>query len=205
MAPTIRTSNPKITTAKVEQIVLASASPRRLQLLREAGWHVEVDVSGAEEIEDHSLAPDFLALENARLKWRAIASRRPEDFIVAADTVVWSEGRFYGKPTDFEEARGMLTSLVGRTHEVVTGVVAGRLAECAEFAERSLVTFHALGPESIDLYIASINPLDKAGGYAAQDDGGRLIAEINGSLTNVIGLPMERLAEVLRKFQRLQE
>jgi len=189
----------------VKPLVLASASPRRLQLLREAGWAVEVDVSGADEIEDHSLQPDFLALENARLKWRAIATRRPTDFIVAADTVVWSNGRFYGKPADLEEARNMLALLVGRKHEVVTGVVAGRLADPMEFAERSLVTFHDLSSTSIQDYLASINPLDKAGGYAAQDDEGRLIAKIEGSLSNVIGLPMEHLAEVLREFQRLQE
>ena len=189
----------------MKPLVLASASPRRLQLLREAGWEVEVDVSGAEEIEDHSLKPDFLALENARLKWRAIATRRPADFIVAADTVVWSDGRFYGKPADLEEARNMLSLLVGRRHEVVTGVVAGHLADPMAFAERSWVTFHDLSATSIEDYLASINPLDKAGGYAAQDDGGRLIAKIEGSLSNVIGLPMEQLAEVLREFQRLQE
>jgi septum formation protein len=74
-----------------------------------------------------------------------------------------------------------------------------------EFAERSWVTFHNLSATSIEDYLASINPLDKAGGYAAQDDGGRLIAKIEGSLSNVIGLPMEQLAEVLRGFQRLQE
>lgn len=189
----------------MKPLVLASASPRRLQLLREAGWAVEVDVSGADEIEDHSLQPDFLALENARLKWRAIAARRPADFIVAADTVVWRDGKFYGKPADLDDARGMLTLLVGRSHEVVTGVVTGRLADPVEFAERSLVTFHELTPASIEDYLSSINPLDKAGGYAAQDNGGRLIAKIEGSLSNVIGLPMERLAEVLQNFQRLQE
>ena len=189
----------------MRSVVLASASPRRLYLLKQAGFHVEVDVSGAEEIEDHSLTPGNLALENARLKWRAIASRRPDDFILAADTVVWLEGRFYGKPADLQEARQMLASLAGRTHEVVTGVVVGRLADYAEFEEHSMVTFHDLDLESIDRYLESINPLDKAGGYAAQGDSGRLIAKIEGSSSNVIGLPMERLAEVLRDAQRLQE
>ena len=189
----------------MKPLILASASPRRLQLLKQAGFHVEVDISGAEEIEDHALTPDNLALENARLKWRAIAARRPEDFILAADTVVWLGGRFYGKPADFQEARQMLSSLAGRTHEVVTGVVVGCLADCVEFAEHSMVTFHDLDIEAIDLYLESINPLDKAGGYAAQGDSGRLIAKIEGSLSNVIGLPMERLADVLRGAQRLQE
>ncbi len=189
----------------MKPVVLASASPRRLHLLKEAGFQVEVDVSGAEEIEDHSLTPDNLALENARLKWRAIAARRPDDYILAADTVVWLGGRFYGKPADLAEARQMLASLLGRTHEVVTGVVVGRLSGCVEFAEHSMVTFHDLNAESIESYLESINPLDKAGGYAAQDDGGRLIAKIEGSVSNVIGLPMERLGEVLRGTQRLQE
>jgi septum formation protein len=189
----------------VKPLVLASASPRRLELLKNAGWPVEVDVSGAQEIEDHSMSPDTLALENARLKWRAIALRRPQDFIVAADTVVWLGGRFYGKPADLQEARQMLVSLAGQTHEVVTGVVVGRLADYTEFAEHSMVTFYDLNLESIDRYLESINPLDKAGGYAAQGDNGRLIANIEGSLSNVIGLPMERLAKVLRGAQRLQE
>jgi len=189
----------------VRPLVLASASPRRLQLLREAGWSVEVDISGADEIEDHSLTPDALAIENARRKWQAISARRPEDLIVAADTVVWLEGRFYGKPANLSEARKMLASLVGRTHQVVTGVVVGNRSSPVEFSELSMVTFHDLTPESIEAYLCSINPLDKAGGYAAQDDGGRLIEKIEGSLSNVIGLPMERLAEVLKEIQRLQE
>ena len=189
----------------MKSIVLASASPRRLHLLKEAGYDVEVDISGAEEIEDHSLPPDNLALENARLKWCAIAARRPDDYILAADTVVWLGGRFYGKPANLAEARQMLASLVGQTHEVVTGVVFGRLSGCVQFAEHSMVTCHDLNADSIESYLESINPLDKAGGYAAQDDGGRLIAKIEGSVSNVIGLPMERLVDVLRGAQRLQE
>ena len=109
----------------MKSVVLASGSPRRLHLLKEAGFQVEVDISGAEEIEDHSMSPDKLALENARLKWQVIAARRPADLILAADTVVWLAGRFYGKPSDLAEAHQMLASLVGRTHEVVTGVVVG--------------------------------------------------------------------------------
>lgn len=189
----------------MQPLILASASPRRLQLLKEAGWSVEVDVSGVDEIEDHSLTPDALALENARRKWHSISSRRPENLIVAADTVVWLDGQFYGKPADFSEARKMLASLVGRTHQVVTGVVVGSHSAFEEFSELSMVTFHGLTPEAIETYLFSINPLDKAGGYAAQDDAGRLISKIEGSLSNVIGLPMERLTEVLKKIQRLQE
>ena len=185
-------------------IVLASASPRRLDLLREAGWQVSVDVSGVQEIEDDSMPPEVLALENARLKWSAIAVRRPKDLIVAADTVVWFAGRFYAKPKTLTEAQAMLATLVGQTHEVVTGVVAGSFSEPVEFAEHSRVSFHQLNAESIESYLLSINPLDKAGGYAAQDNNGRLIAKIEGSVSNVIGLPIERLTELLSGYQRLQ-
>ncbi len=185
-------------------IVLASASPRRLDLLRDAGWQVSVDVSGVQEIEDDSIRPEVLALENARLKWSAIAGRRPRDLIVAADTVVWFAGRFYGKPKTLIEAQAMLATLVGQTHEVVTGVVVGSFSEPVEFAEHSRVSFHELNADSIESYLLSINPLDKAGGYAAQDNDGRLIAKIEGSLSNVIGLPIERLTELIGGDQRVQ-
>jgi septum formation protein len=165
--------------------------------LRDAGWQVSVDVSGVQEIEDDSMRPEVLALENARLKWRAIAVRRPKDLIVAADTVVWFAGRFYGKPKTLIEAQAMLASLVGQTHEVVTGVVAGSFSEPVEFAEHSRVSFHELNAESIESYLLSINPLDKAGAYAAQGEGGRIIAEIAGLRSNVIGLPIERVGEHL--------
>ncbi|MFM8982884.1 MAG: Maf family protein, partial [Spartobacteria bacterium] len=86
------------------RIVLASASPRRVDLMREAGWDFEVLVSGAEEVEFHGGGPDFLALENARRKWSAIASQRPDDIVIAADTVVWMEGKFFAKPRDMAHA-----------------------------------------------------------------------------------------------------
>lgn len=188
----------------MRSLVLASSSPRRLQLLQEAGFCVEVDVSGIEEIENPSMDSASLAIANARLKWNAIASRRASDWVLAADTVVWLDGVFYSKPVDFDDARRMLSSLAGRTHEVVTGVVFGRLDHYEEFAERSLVTFRNLDSKSIENYLSTINPLDKAGGYAAQDDGGRIIARIDGSMSNVVGLPMEWVIEAAGRFQRLQ-
>jgi len=180
------------------KILLASASPRRKQLLEETGYQVECIVSGAEEIEDHSFSPADLALENATRKACAVAEKSPDRIVIAADTVVWRDGSFFGKPSDFEDAFRILKELVGRTHEVVTGVVirfpGGALTK---FTESSRVTFHALVDGEIRRYLKSINPLDKAGAYAAQDDNGRIIKKIEGSVTNVIGLPVEQIEAIL--------
>ena len=147
-------------------------------------------VSGAEEIEDHSFSPAELALENTARKAGIVAGNSPDNTVIAADTVVWKAGRFFGKPSDMEDAFRMLRELVGHTHEVVTGVVihfpGGKIAT---FAESSLVTFHELSDDGIRQYLASIHPLDKAGAYAAQDHDGSIIKKIEGSVTNVIGLP----------------
>ncbi len=180
------------------RIILASASPRRKWLLEEAGYSVECIVSGAEELEDNDLSPTELALENAFRKASAVAARFPGEVVLAADTVVWQSGQFFGKPADIPDAFRMLKTLSGRTHEVVTGVVIhlpGR--PTAKFSESSLVTFHPLDDEAIRAYLESIQPLDKAGAYAAQDDNGRIIEKIAGSVTNVIGLPLERLHGIL--------
>ena len=182
------------------KIVLASASPRRKQLLEEAGYLVECIISGAEEIEDHSFAPADLALENATRKARIVAKDSPAHVVIAADTVVWKNGRFFGKPSDLDDAFRMLKELAGHTHEVVTGVVIYFPdGGTAIFSESSLVTFHALDDGEIRSYLESIHPLDKAGAYAAQGDNGRIIKNIQGSVTNVIGLPLERIREVLEQ------
>ena len=166
-------------------------------------------VSGAEEAEDHGSGPDFLALENARRKWEAVAVSRPGQIVLAADTVVWMEGKFFAKPRDLAHAFEMVSALAGRTHSVVTGVVLGSRERGAfEFAETSLVTFRNFSEGDIADYLREIDPLDKAGSYAAQGAGGRIIAEIQGLRSNVIGLPIERvsahLASLGLKPQRRQ-
>ena len=169
--------------------------------MREAGWDFEVLVSGAEEVEFHSGGPEFLALENARRQWAAIAKVRRDDIVIAADTVVWMEGKYFAKPRDFDHAFEMVSTFVGRTHSVVTGVVLGSHARgSSEFAETSLVTFRNSSENEIRDYLREINPLDKAGSYAAQGEGGRIIAKIDGLLSNVIGLPIERVGEKLAEL-----
>jgi len=181
-------------TTRSELLVLASASPRRKRLLEEAGFRVRCVVSGAVELEDDSAVPSALALENAARKAQIVAAHFPDYTVIAADTVVAMDGRFFGKPADMEDAFRMLAELSGKSHEVVTGVAIHSPGGARnEFFESSRVTFRPLGPDEIRAYIASINPLDKAGSYAAQDDGGRIISRIEGSVTNVIGLPLERL------------
>lgn len=168
-----------------------------MDLLVGAGWDVVCVPSGADEIEGGNCPPAELALENARLKWLPVAASH-SGIVLAADTVVWGNGKFYGKPADLDEARCMLRELGGRTHEVVTGVVVGIAGgRVEEFFESTQVSFRQIDDEFIEGYVRSINPLDKAAGYAAQGDDGQLIARCEGSLTNVIGLPMERLGEVL--------
>ena len=180
------------------RLVLASASPRRRDLLSQAGYDVLIAASDVEEMDSCNEGPEAMALINAKRKWTAVAPHYPSEIVVAADTVVWLDGRFYGKPLDFFEATQMLTDLSGRTHQVVTGVALGRAGEgLQQFAEVSMVTFHALAQDKIVAYLKTIHPLDKAGAYAAQDDNGRIIAQIEGSLSNVIGLPMEKLGAFL--------
>ena len=184
------------------RIVLASASPRRKHLLEEAGFDVVCAVSGADEIEDHSFTPPALALENASRKALAVVPRFSEETVIAADTVVWMDGKFFGKPTDREDALRMLMELAGRTHEVVTGVVIKMPHRpLREFSESSRVSFHPLAAPALGSYLDSIHPLDKAVAYAAQDDGpGGIVESIEGSRTNVVGLPMKALATMLAKM-----
>ena len=169
-----------------------------MDLLREAGWDFEILVSGVDEAEHHDAGPESLAIENARRKWSAVSALRPGDIVIAADTVVWMEGKFFAKPRDLAHAFEMVSALAGHTHSVVTGVVLGSQShEPEEFAETSLVTFHNFSDSEIADYLRGIDPLDKAGSYAAQGEGGRIIAHIRGLRSNVIGLPIERVSQSL--------
>jgi len=180
-------------------LVLASASPRRVELMRDAGYTFEVLVPEVEEIHDESLSCEALTVENARLKALAIAPLRPDALVIAADTLVYLHGVPLGKPRDMEDAARMLERLSGHTHQVCTGVAVASKggAELHRFHVISDVTFKPLSPAVIRDYHSRIQPLDKAGAYAVQDESAMIIEEVRGSWSNVKGLPMERLREEL--------
>jgi septum formation protein len=182
------------------RIVLASASPRRRDLLQAAGFDVVIRPSDADELTD-GLAPRDLVIANARRKTLPVAASLRGDLVLGADTVVLLDGEILGKPRDRCHAAEMLGRLSGRVHEVLTGVclVRGGSNKVCLFVESTRVSFRSLDEATISSYLAEIDPLDKAGSYAAQEDQGRLIERIEGSLENVIGLPVARVIEALRQ------
>ena len=190
---------------KVRPLILASASPRRVELMEEAGYSFQVLVPDVEEAHDEALRCEELTIENAKLKALAIAAKEPVAVVIAADTLVYLDQKPLGKPQDMEEAATMLRRLSGRVHEVCTGVAiaadGGRRTAC--FHVISEVEFKPLTDEIISEYHRRIQPLDKAGAYAIQDESAMIIERISGSWSNVKGLPMERLREELASFTRM--
>jgi septum formation protein len=183
------------------RLVLASQSPRRVQLMREAGYEFEIVVPEVEEAHDGSLSPKDLTVENARRKAVAGAVLHPDALVIGADTLVYLDSEPLGKPANLDEALTMLRRLSGRSHEVCTGVYlawdAGRQGR--GFHVISHVVFKTLSDDLIRAYHALVNPLDKAGAYGIQENGNMIISGHEGSWTNVMGLPMERLTEELEK------
>lgn len=187
--------------ATAPRLVLASGSPRRRDLLHRAGFAFELSAAPAvDEIKSDELSATELSLLNALRKARAAAGHRGHarsEVVLGADTLVTLDGRIFGKPRNRREAAAMLRNLQGRTHAVLTGVALVRGRTCELFAVSTDVTFRRLNAEAIDAYLALIDPLDKAGGYAAQEQGDRIIAGVAGSWTNVMGLPMESVTNAL--------
>lgn len=182
------------------RLILASASPRRRDLLHEAGLEFTVVPADAEESHDPEAGLGPLVMANARAKALEAAVLHPDAAVIGADTLVWLDGRPLGKPADGEEARAMLRVLSGRTHEVATGVHIVRLEPPAQvaFHEVTRVRFRPLGDEDIESYLALVDVLDKAGAYAVQEHGEMLVEQIEGSKSNVAGLPAARVAAALR-------
>jgi septum formation protein len=183
-------------------LILASASPRRKDLLREHGYAFRVVPADVHEIAPSHLTAGEITLRNARAKACAVASIHPDGIVLGVDTVVAFEGEIFGKPANLDAAFAMAKRLNGRSHEVYSGVWLRHAATKRDrgFVEITRVHFHRVSDAQIRAYLDRIGPLDKAGAYAAQNDQGEFIARVEGSFTNVIGLPMEALAEALKEF-----
>ncbi|HUB86914.1 MAG TPA: Maf family protein [Verrucomicrobiae bacterium] len=180
-------------------LILASASPRRAELLRQLNLDFQIISTGPKEIFDDQLSPYELCQLNAHLKARAAAKKHPDALVLGADTLVFLDGNVFGKPRDLDAAGQMLAQLQGRTHQVVTGVSLIHLRAHRErlFAVHTDVTFRPLNEKQIRDYLARTNPLDKAGAYAIQEHGDSIVSGIAGSHSNVVGLPLEQLREEL--------
>ena len=182
--------------------MLASDSPRRAALLAEAGFEFEtVSPLVAEKFDVH-LTLRELTMWNATRKGISVAREYPDKVVLAADTLIALDGKVIGKPVDFNEAAQTLRRLSSRTHEVCSAVFICLLMtrRSATFHEISRVRFRRLNSAKIDNYFANVDPLDKAGAYAAQGHGSEIIAKIAGSFSNVVGLPMEQTCLMLRQF-----
>jgi len=180
-------------------LILASASPRRRELLSRLGVAFEVIPPEVTEFEEPTADPRMMVLHNAALKADWVASRRPESLILGADTTVFIDGAALNKPKDLHDSRRMLRLLSGRTHTVFTGIAVRRAADRLErdTGITSEVTFKALNDTDIDIYIDKVQTLDKAGAYSVQDHTDLIIAGYKGSFTNIMGLPLEETKQIL--------
>ena len=185
-------------------LILASASPRRNELLRQLGAEFTVVPSDAAEIHTDQLTAREAAQVNAYRKARAVAKKFPDALVLGADTLVYLETTLFGKPATLEHAYEMLEQLQGRTHYVVTGICLLHLRSHRQrvFAESTAVTFLPLDAVKIRRYLTKVNPLDKAGAYAIQEEGDLIVEKISGSYSNVVGLPMERLKTELEQWDK---
>jgi septum formation protein len=185
-------------------IILASASPRRSSLLAQVGIPFEVEVSGVPEDTSDELSPSDLARSLALSKANAVASRQEESgrIVLGADSIVVVDGIVFGKPTSRSDARHMLETILGRKHQVITGIAlvesgTGRQYESHEETE---VTMRAATEDEIRQYLATGESMDKAGAYGAQGFGAGFIERVNGCFYNVVGLPLSLVITSLRTF-----
>lgn len=181
-------------------LVLASASPRRLQLLSSLGLQLEVSPVDIDETPGAGEDPAALALRLAEEKAALAAARHPGRVLVAADTVVALGGETLGKPADAAEARSMLQRLSSRRHEVFTAVAVRRDRQSGSRLSRSEVDFRVLAPAEIEAYVGTGEPMDKAGAYGIQGLAAIFVSRLCGSYSGVVGIPLHDTAELLRDF-----
>ena len=189
----------------MKRLILASASPRRRDLLEQIGWHPEICPGRGEENPLEEL-PEEIVKELSRSKCLEVAGRTQGDALVlGADTVVALEDRVLGKPKDAREAAQMLTGLQGKTHQVFTGVTLaevkkGQIGNIVTFAEQTLVELYPMTGEEIEEYIATGDPFDKAGAYGIQGYFARYVRKIDGDYNNVVGLPVAAVYQTIKEI-----
>ena len=173
-----------------------------MELLRQLSLDFKVVPADVPEIHHDQLTARELSQVNAYRKARPVSKRFPDALVLGVDTLVHLDTALFGKPATLEEAYHMLERLQGRTHRVVTGICLLHLRthRQAVFAESTAVTFHPLDEVQIRRYLNRVNPLDKAGAYAIQEEGDLIVEKIDGSYTNVVGLPVERLSAELQAW-----
>jgi septum formation protein len=185
-------------------LILASASPRRRELLTQAGFTFEVVPAHVPEVQNPGEDPIHFVTRLAREKAEAVLASHevtPDTLILGADTVVVVDKEVLGKPQNAADAARMLRLLSGRTHQVITGVCLAKGRECHSAAEVTFVRFTTLSDEEIDAYVATGEPLDKAGAYAIQGRAGRWVPRIHGCYFNVVGLPLALVSSMIEAMQ----
>jgi len=185
-----------------QRIILASASPRRIEMLKLAGLIFDVIPADIDESALPREEPSQHVLRLAAEKSLCVAAGNPDCLVIGADTIVFIDGEILGKPVSREDARKMVAKLSGRAHEVYTGFCMVHSASGTKIAEavRTTVIFREITPDEISWYIGTPEPYDKAGAYAAQGMSASFVKEIRGSYTNVIGLPLGEVIESLKKI-----
>ncbi|MFU8839410.1 MAG: Maf family protein [Nitriliruptoraceae bacterium] len=184
--------------AATPRLVLASGSPRRAALLARLGWAPELRPADIDESVQPGEPPHALVVRLARTKAATVAAGRDDEVVLGADTEVALDGRVLGKPRDDADAATMLRSLAGRTHEVVTGLAVMRGGTAATDLLTTRVTFRTLTAAEVAWYVGTGEPAGKAGGYALQGAGAALVDRVDGSDTNVIGLPLAAAIALVR-------
>ena len=181
-------------------MILASKSPRRSEILSTLGYRFEVLAAECDESTD-SLSAEQAVEVLAQRKALAVAAIKPDEIVIGSDTLVTLDSTPIGKPRDAEDAKRMLRLLSGRTHTVYTGVAIVNGTDVESFVSKSQVEFYTLTEDDIERYVASKEPLDKAGAYGIQGKGAVLVKEIRGDYLTIVGLPAAELSRRLKKYK----
>lgn len=183
-----------------KDVILASASPRRKELLKLIFSDFDIIVSSVEEIVPDEIPTDKNAEYLSKLKCSSVAKEYPDALVIGADTIVLADGLILGKPKTKDDAYRMMKMLSGKTHRVITGCTVMKNNKSESFSVTTEVEFYELSDDEINLYINSSEPYDKAGGYGIQSKGGLFVKQIKGDYFNVVGLPVAELNRIIKNF-----